>query len=174
MNPADFTAAAIAGYLLMGIGLIGSVVPILPGPVIIWLGALVWAWGDGYARVGWPTLIFLLLLALAAWASDFVLNMVFSRRAGASWKAIIGAMIGGIAGGILLSGLVPVFGTLIGAALGAMAGALVVEYLNTRDLSAAWRALKAYLGSMVVASILEIFVALLMVAIFVWQAFLYV
>jgi uncharacterized protein len=172
MNPADLTPVAVGGYILIFLGLVGTVVPILPGPLLIWLGALVWAWGDGFARVGWPTLLLLLILALAAWISDYALNMIFSRRAGASWKAIIGAMLGGIAGGILLSGLVPVLGTLIGAALGAMAGAFAVEYLNTRNFSAAWRALKAYLGSMIASSILEVLVAFLMVGVFYWQAFL--
>lgn len=173
MNPSDLAPVAVVGYVLILIGLIGSVVPIVPGPFLIWLGALVWAWADGFARVGWPTVIFLLVLALAAWFSDYALNMAMSRRAGASWKSIGGAIVGGILGGLFLTGLIPIpiVGTMVGAAIGAMAGAFFVEYLNTRDVAAAWRALKAYLGSMVLSSLLEIAIALFMVALFAWQAF---
>lgn len=169
----DYSLPAILAYLLILIGLIGAVVPVLPGPLLIWLGALVWAWADGFTRVGWPTVIFLLVLAIASWASDYALNMAMSRRAGASWKSIAGAIVGGILGGLFLTGLIPIpiVGTMAGAAIGAMLGAFFVEYLNTRDVRAAWRALKAYLGSMVVSSLLEIAIAVFMVVFFAWQAF---
>ncbi len=166
------TAAAVLGYVLIVVGLIGAVVPILPGPMIIWLGALVWAWGDGFDRIGWPTLLILLVLALGAWASDFLLNMLVSRRAGASWQAIAAAIVGGLAGGLLLSGVVPVLGSLVGAVLGALAGTYVVEYAHTRDSGAALTAMRAYVGSMLLASLLEVIIAVVMVSLFAWQAFL--
>ncbi len=114
----DFSPVSVAGYVLIVLGLIGAVVPLLPGPLLIWIGAFVWAWGDGFVHVGWPTLIALLLLALFAWASDFLLTMLVGRKAGASWRAIFGAIVGGIVGGILLSGFVPIIGSLVGAILG--------------------------------------------------------
>lgn len=163
---------AIGGYLLIILGMIGAVVPILPGPFIIWLGALLWAWGDGFTRIGWPTLIVLLVLAALAWAGDFLINMLISRRAGASWKAIGGAILGGIAGGFLLSGVVPLLGSLVGAVIGALVGTFVVEYLNTRDSKAALTAMRAYTGSMLLASVLEVIIAVVMVSLFAWQAFL--
>ena len=149
----DLSAISIAGYLLIILGLIGAVVPLLPGPIIIWLGALLWAWGDGFVRVGWPTLTLLLLLALLAWASDFLLTMMIGRKSGASWRAIGGAIVGGIVGGLLLSGIVPIIGSLVGAILGALTGAFVVEYSATRSNEAALRAMKAYLGSMLLAGL---------------------
>ncbi len=159
------------GYFLILLGLIGSVAPVLPGPFLIWLGVLVWAWGDGFQRIGWPTLIVLLLLALLAWLSDLILNLVIGRRAGASWKAFVAAIIGGIGGGLLLSGLAPVVGSLIGAALGTLAGVFVMEWWDKRDRRAAWVALRAYMGSMILAAIVEVVIAVTMVSIFAWQAF---
>ena len=44
------------GYALVVLGLIGAVLPVLPGPILIWLGVLVWAWADGFATVNWWTL----------------------------------------------------------------------------------------------------------------------
>lgn len=174
IDPAHLQPFAILAYILIILGVIGSVVPIMPGPLIIWLGAFVWGWNNGFERIGAPTLIFLLLLALLAWVSDFMINTIISRRAGASWKAIFGSIIGGILGGVLLSGLIPVpiLGSLIGALLGAVGGAFAVEYLEKRDTGAAFTAIKAYLGSMLLASVVEVMIALTMVFIFVWQAFL--
>lgn len=51
---------------LMFLGLLGSVVPIVPGPFLIWLAAVAWAWKDGFQAVGWPTLFFLGLLTVVA------------------------------------------------------------------------------------------------------------
>ena len=162
----------IVGYVLILIGLIGAVVPVLPGPFLIWLGALVWAWGDGFVRVGWPTLIVLLLLAIAAWASDLFLNVVIGRRSGGSWKAILAAIGGGLLGGILFSGVVPVLGTLFGALIGAIAGVFAAEWWDKRDRRAALTAVRAYISSMIIAAVVEVIVAVSMVGLFAWQAFL--
>lgn len=155
----------------MILGLIGAVVPLLPGPMIIWAGALVWAWADGFERLGWPMLLLLLLLALVAWASDFLINILISRRSGASWKAIFGSIVGGLVGGIALSGLFPVAGSLLGALLGAVLGAFAVEYWNTRNPQTAFVAVRAYIGSVLLASLVEIAISVTMVGLFAWQAF---
>lgn len=171
MDVAGAQLAQWTGYLLMLLGLIGAVVPLLPGPFLIWLGAVVWAWGEGFDRIGWPTLLFLLFLAVLAWVSDFLLNAVFSRRAGASWKSIGAAILGGIVGGVLFSGMIPVLGTLVGALVGALAAMYALEYLDKRDARAALRAMGAYAGSMAVAAAVEIVLAVAMIALFAWQAF---
>jgi uncharacterized protein YqgC (DUF456 family) len=158
-------------YILIAIGLAGAVIPVLPGPMLIWLGAFVWAWADGFTHIGWGTLIVLGILALAAWGSDIFLSTVMSRRAGASWKAIIGAIVGGLAGAALLSAL-PLLGTVLGAILGAMAGMWLVEYWDKGNTQAATNAVQAYVASMIFAAILELVIALIMVAIFAFQAFL--
>jgi uncharacterized protein YqgC (DUF456 family) len=174
IDPTYLSPAAVLAYILIILGVIGSVVPLLPGPLIIWAGALVWAWDNEFVRIGFPTLAFLLILALVAWTSDFLINTILSRRAGASWKSIFGSILGGILGGILLSGLIPVpiLGSLIGATIGALLGAFAIEYLDKRDMNAALKAMKSYIGSVALASVVEIMVAMTMVFIFVWQAFL--
>lgn len=157
-------------FILIAIGLAGSVIPVLPGPLLIWVGALVWAWADGFNRIGWGTLIVLAILALAAWGSDLFLSTVMSRRAGASWKAIIGAIVGGIVGAALLSAL-PILGTVLGAILGAILGMWLVEYWDKGAPSAATTAVQAYIASLIFAAILEMVIALVMVLVFVSQAF---
>jgi uncharacterized protein YqgC (DUF456 family) len=158
-------------YILILIGLAGAVIPVLPGPVLIWLGAFMWAWADGFTRIGWPTLIVLAVLALLAWGSDIFLSTIMSRRAGASWKSIIGAIAGGLVGAAVLSAL-PILGTILGAILGAMLGMWLVEYWDKGSKSAATTAVQAYVASMVLSAVVEMAIALVMIGIFAFQAFL--
>ena len=161
---------SIFAYILIIIGLAGAVIPVLPGPILIWLGALVFAFADDFTRFGWGTLIVLGVLALVAWGSDIFLSTVMSRRAGASWKAIGGGIVGGLLFSVILSG-VPILGTVLGAILGAVAGMWLVEYWDKGSKPAATTAVQAYVSSVIVAAIIELAIALLMVAIFAYQAF---
>ena len=161
----------LVGYTLIVIGVIGVILPLVPGPLLIWLGALVWAWGDGFERINWVVLTILGVLAALAWASDLLLTTAMSRRGGVSWKAIAGAIAGGLAGGLLLTGI-PVIGTLFGALVGAMLGILVVEWFDKRNLRRALRATWSYLLGSLAASALEIIIAVVMVSIFIWQVWL--
>lgn len=158
------------GYALIVLGLIGAVLPVLPGPILIWLGVLVWAWADGFVAVNWWTLGALGLLAALAWASDLFFTTTLSRRAGVSWRAIAGALVCGVLGGIVLSG-VPVLGTLFGALIGAVVGMLVIERSIKGEWPAAWAAVRAYVAATALSTGFELVVALLMVGVFVWQAF---
>lgn len=160
---------AVLGLILVGIGLIGSLLPLLPGLPLIWLGAFLWAWADNFQQVGWPTLIVLAILALAGAGIDLLLTPAMSRRAGVSWRAIGGAILGGFLGGIFLS-VIPIIGTLFGALIGAIAGMWFVEYRIRGDGQAATAAVRAYLSGVAVTTILNVLLALLMSAIFLWQA----
>jgi len=157
-------------YVLIVIGLVGAVIPVLPGPLLIWLGALLFAWADDFERIGWGTLIVLGLLALASWGIDLFLSTVMSRRAGASWKSIGGAILGGLLGALFLSA-VPVLGTFLGAILGAVAGMWMVEYWDKGSASNATAAVRAYLTSIIFSTIFELIIAVVMVVIFAAQVF---
>lgn len=163
------TAAQLLGALIIGAGLVGVFIPVLPGPVLIWAGALVWAIGDGFQRVGWPTLIFMGILMVAAWGSDLLLTAYFTRRSSSSWKTVAGSIAGGILGGLLLSGL-PLIGTIFGAVIGGVLGVLVVEYLRVRQVRAALQSGGQYLVGCVLGQLLELLIVLVMLAVFIWQA----
>lgn len=163
-----FSGWMIVAYVVMALGVIGAVTPVLPGPILIWAGALIWALADGFARIGWGTLAVLGALAGFAMVADILLSTVMSRRAGASWRAILGAVVGGLIGALLLS-FVPILGTLIGALLGAIVGMWAVEYWRLGDVNAATAAVRAYLAGVLVAAVVKTAVALMMVAIFAFQ-----
>ncbi len=162
----------ILAYGLIFLGLVGSLVPLLPGPVLIWLGTLLWAIADQFRAVGWPTLVVLALLGTLAWSSDWVVIVFGVRRTGASWKTVLGAIVFGILGGVLFSGVPPLIGSIVGTVIGAVFGILLVEYLQKRNWELAFRAGKGYILGYLAANLLEFLLALLMIAIFAWQAFL--
>jgi uncharacterized protein YqgC (DUF456 family) len=157
-------------YIAIIIGFLGSILPALPSAPLIWVGALLWAWADGFVKIGWPTLSVLGLLALVSMGLGFVLTTTMSRKAGVSWRAIGGALLGALIGGLFLTGI-PIVGTLIGAILGAVTGMWLVEYYVRKDSRAASNAVRTYLSGTTISMATQFVIACLMVSIFVWQAF---
>lgn len=171
MPPSLFTnPAANLAILLVLLGLVGTVVPIIPGPPLIWFGMFAWALGENFQRVDWVTLIVLALIAIVATFSEYWLTPIAQKRAGFGFKNAVAAMVGGIAGGILLSEI-PVLGTLFGAAAGSVIGVGAITFWRSRNLRESARAGKTYLVGCFLASVVEISLSLVMLAIFVWQAF---
>ncbi len=158
-------------YGLMFIGFVGTLLPIVPGTLLIWLGAVAWAVADGFQAVGWPTLIILGSLALLAWGSDLTLTTLNSRRAGTSWKSLLGAILGGLTGRLLPGGFIPVVGTLLAPLGGSIAGVAIIEYYTKQNRNQALQASRAYLAGSIAASVVSFFLALAMLGTFFWQVF---
>jgi uncharacterized protein len=105
----------IAGLLIV-IGILGVILPALPGLPLVFGGMLLAAWADGFERIGVWTLVILGVLTLLS-LIDIVATSMGAKRVGASRLAIVGAMIGTIVG--LFFGIVGVFiAPFIGAVLG--------------------------------------------------------
>ena len=98
-------------------GVAGTVLPALPGTLLVLAGIVLGAWIDDFARVGWGVLTVVIVLAVLAWVLDYVAGLLGAKKAGASRQAIVGAALGTVAG--LFMGLVGVlFMPLVGAAIG--------------------------------------------------------
>ena len=116
--------------LLIVAGLAGIVLPALPGTMLVLGGILLGAWIDNFERVGGFAIAAVVVLAVFAWAMDFVAGALGAKRAGASRMAIAGAAIGTVVG--IFMGLVGVlFMPLVGAAVG--------EFISRRDHDRAMR-----------------------------------
>lgn len=111
----------------------------LPGTWVILISAVGYDWYYGWERIGWQWLVGLGLLAVAAEVVDSLAAIVAARRAGASRRAALGALVGGFAGMLLLSVPVPVIGTVIGGLVGCFVGALGAELTKRNDLAAGAR-----------------------------------
>jgi hypothetical protein len=115
----DIALYALAIALILG-GLIGTVLPTLPGiPMIfggIWLAAAL----DDYQHLGVSWLIVLGVLAAFGVAMDFIAASLGAKRVGASSMAIWGASIGTFIGMFL-----GIPGLILGPFVGALAGELI-------------------------------------------------
>jgi uncharacterized protein YqgC (DUF456 family) len=110
----------VLAAILIVVGIVGSVLPVLPGVPIVFAGMLLAAWADHFAHVGTFTLIILGVLTVIALIVDFVAGVMGAKRVGASRHAVIGAALGTLAG-IFLG--IP--GLLLGPFVGALLGELV-------------------------------------------------
>ena len=117
--------------LLVVIGLAGILVPVLPGAVLVFVGLVLAAWADEFAHVGWFTLAILAILTIGVYLLDFLAGAYGTDRMGASKRAVVGAVLGGVVG--LFFGLP---GLILGPFIGAVAG----EYTVRRNLGQAGRA----------------------------------
>lgn len=108
----------VAGALIL-IGLLGTVLPVLPGLPVMFAGMLLAAWADNFQRIGVLTLVVLGVLVVLSIAADLLSSVVGAKRVGASNKALWGAGLGGVVGIFFgLPGLVA--GPFLGAAMGEM------------------------------------------------------
>src|ERR1700733_2513848 len=82
----------LAGLLVLA-GIAGTVVPLLPGAPLVFLGLLVAARIDDFQKVGWVTLPLLAILTLLAYAVDLWATRHGARRVGASGWALLGALL---------------------------------------------------------------------------------
>lgn len=154
----EITLLWILCAALIVAGLAGTVLPVLPGTVLVWGGIVLGAWIDDFQRVGTTTLVVITVLAALAWVLDYVAGLLGARRAGASRQALLGAAIGTVVG--LFMGVVGVlFMPLVGAALG--------EYLAQKDQHRAVRVgVATWLGIML-GLLAKVVLAFVMVGLFI-------
>ncbi len=106
----------ISGLLVIA-GLVGLVLPGLPGAPLIFAGLLLAAWAEGFEYIGLGTIVVIAVIALLTFAVDFWATMFGAKKFGASTRAIIGAVLGLIIG-IFLGFPGVIFGPFIGAVIG--------------------------------------------------------
>jgi uncharacterized protein len=107
------------------IGLIGAIMPGIPGGGLIWGGVLVFAiWTKG-EWLSWPTVVIVGILSLVGGIGQYFISGYGAKKFGASKWGAVGAFAGFIIGGIVF----PPLGCLIGAFIGAVA----VELYLKRD-----------------------------------------
>jgi uncharacterized protein YqgC (DUF456 family) len=154
MDPNVYLAIAV---ILVVLGVMGTVLPVLPGALLVFAGLFLAAWAQDFTRVGaWGLAIIGALMALS-FAVDFIASMLGARRVGASPKALVGAALGGLAG--LFFGLP---GILLGPFIGAVLGELIAR---GGFAQAARVGVGTWLG-LLVAAVAKLVIALLMIGTF--------
>ena len=111
-------------------GVLGCVIPVIPGPPISFLALLLVQWGH-YADYSTEFLVIWGAVTVAVTVLDYYLPVFFTKKFGGSKKATWGATIGLIVG---------LFLGPIGIIMGPFVGALVGEMIHDRENNAkAWK-----------------------------------
>lgn len=148
----------ILSVALIGVGLAGTVLPVLPGTALVLVGIVLGAWIDDFARVGTAAITAAAVLAVLSWVLEYVAGLLGAKRAGASRQAVIGAAIGTVAG--LFMGLIGVlFMPLVGAAAG--------EYMARRDHQGAMKVGVATWVGIMVGIVAKVVIAFMMIGLFI-------
>lgn len=117
-----------AALLVQALAVAGVLLPVLPGLVLLPLGALIWVAAVGW-QAGWPVLLLETVLLLLGWGADALGVLLGAARLQASRWAYIGAGLGLVVGLLGLLPALPLGGPLLGALLGPLLGASLGELL---------------------------------------------
>lgn len=145
-------------------GLFGLIVPLFPGLVVIWLGALGYGVAHGFGSLGWIVFAIITALMLIGTVVDNLLMGAGARKGGAAWSSILLALVAGLLGTLLF----PPLGGLITAPLAVFG----LEYLRHRDRTTAWNAVRGLALGWGLTFIVRFLMGLVMVGlwwIWVWQ-----
>ncbi len=128
-------ALLLIGLLFTIVGLIGSFLPVLPGPPLSWVGLLLLYLTEAVPD-DWWFLGITAAVALTVFALDYVIPAIGTKKFGGTRAGVIGTTIG-----LIVGLLAPIPGGII---VGPFLGALIGELSNKADNKTA---LKAAFGS---------------------------
>lgn len=144
--------------LLIMVGLVGIVVPVLPGLLLVLGGVLLWALMEG-GTTAWVVFGVSLLVAVVGYVLQYTLPGRRMRERGVSGSTLALAVVFGIVGFFV----VPVIGAVIGFVL----GIFVVEMGRTRDRPQAWERTRHALVAVLHSIGIELVAGLVIAALYV-------
>lgn len=141
----------VVAALLVAAGILGLVVPVLPGLAVVVLGVLLWTVdrGDGTA---WTIFGICVVIAIIGWIVQYTVPGKRMKAAGVPTGTLLVGALCGIVGFFVI----PVVGLFIGFVV----GIFVIEQLRLRDTAAAWRATVIALKGVLMSIGIELIAAL--------------
>lgn len=154
----------LLGFIFVLLGIVGSFLPVLPGPITGWVGLLLLYLTDA-VPMSYTFLGLTLAISIVIWVLDYTIPAMGTKRFGGSKYGAIGATVGLIIGLILP---IP-----LGFVIGAFVGAFVGEMIYNSDFK---RALKAAFGSFIgflASTTLKFIVSLIFAGLFISKLITY-
>lgn len=152
-------AGELVVLLVMLVGLVGVLVPVLPGLLLVWAAGLAWAWLDG-GGPRWAVVAVLTVLLVTGTATKYALPARRATTEGAPRRTLVLGAVGAVVGFFV----VPVLGVVVGG-VGAV---YLAEVQRLGDATAAWRSTRAVLVGVGIGILVELVTGVIMVA--VWAA----
>lgn len=147
----------VIAFLLVILGVAGSFLPIIPGPLTCWLGLLVLHYTEG-VDMSLSFLIVTFLVALFIFILDYIIPAIGTRRFGGSKSGMVGTTLGLLVG---LFSPIP-FGIIIGPFIGALIG----EMIHRNDFNKASKAAFGSFLGFIASTFLKFIVAIIFLGFF--------
>jgi hypothetical protein len=148
---------------VMLIGLLGLVVPIMPGLVIIWVAALGYGLFAGFGTLGWVMFALITVLMIVGSVVDNILMGAKAHESGAPWWVVLVALLAGILGNFALP--------IIGGLLAALLALFLVEYIRRKNAKEALKSMKGMLIGCGWALVIRFIMGLFMIGFWLIWAF---
>jgi uncharacterized protein YqgC (DUF456 family) len=148
---------ALSIVVLIGLLLtwIGTIVPIFPAPIVMWILILIYGIFAGFGLRGAIVFGVITVLAIMSLLTDEFFSIRGARRGGARWASV--AIAGGV--GLITSLLL----TPIGGILSTVAALFVAEALYQHDTQKAWQATKQLIIGWGWATVARLVIGLIMI-----------
>ena len=156
----EAVSVGVVIFLLL-LGLVGTVIPIIPGVLLMWLTVFIYSLADGFTAVSMPAFLVISVIAVITGTSDLWLTLLGAKKGGASVKSMLIGTAGAIAGSFIF----PLVGTIVGY----IAGLLLGEYWQHGDWELAKKAGLGGLAGWGVATIIQFIGGIFIFVIFLWQ-----
>jgi uncharacterized protein YqgC (DUF456 family) len=133
----DLILICIAGFFIV-LGIAGSFLPIIPGPITSWLGLLILNFAPSLHLEN-KFLILSFCIALAIFVLDNFIPILGAKKFGGGRGSVLGSAVGLLVGLLFLGP----FGILLGPFFGALVGELLMNFDNKKG------AFKAAFGALI-------------------------
>ena len=153
----------VLGFILMLVGILGSFLPVLPGPPISWVGLLL-LFSTSAITMNWTFLGITLAIALIVFGLDYVIPAIGTKKFGGTKAGVIGTTVG-----LLVALIFPVLGP-FGIIIWPFVGALVGELLNKADKKTATKAAFGSFLGFLTGTFLKFMVAIVFLGLFISKA----
>ena len=132
------TIILVAAIILCLVGILGTILPMLPGVALIFAVILAYGWWEGFQVITFNYLLILGLLTVLSALLNYLSTVMGAKYFGSTRAGLIGAFLGVFVGIFIFPPL--------GIIIGPLAGAFIGEYIARQDAN---RALRAGIGAVI-------------------------